>query len=115
MHHICGDSTVGRRVALDRCRHAARSSNDHVNYFTLLARLTQVNNLEACLVNGIQTIFMENHSPPPCLDYLTRAANGGHNVVAYFVAIFLYWHSGGASDDNTTRRYIRRVEGEEES
>ena len=67
------------------------------------------------MLTGIQTVFAENHSPRPCLDYLTRATNGGHNVAAYLVAIFLYRHNGDAGDDNTMRRYIRRVEGEEES
>jgi hypothetical protein len=28
-------------------------------------------------------------------------------MAAYLVAIFLYRHNGGASDDNTTRQYIR--------
>ena len=114
MHGICGDPTIGRHMAVGRCRRGARSSNDLVNYFTLLARLTQVDNLEACLPTGIQTVFMENHSPRPCLDYLTRAANGGYNVAAYLVAIFLYRHNGGAGDDNTMRWYIRWVEGEDE-
>jgi hypothetical protein len=67
------------------------------------------------LLTGIQTVFIENHSPRPCLDYLIRAADGGHNVVAYLVAIFLDRHNGDAGDDNTVRRYIRRVKGEEES
>jgi hypothetical protein len=102
-------------VAVGRCKHGARLSNDVVNYFTLLARLTQVDNLEACLLIGIQTIFTENHSPPPCLDYLTHAANGRHNVVAYLVTIFLCRHNGNVSYDNTVRRYKRRVEDEEES
>ena len=93
---ICGDPTIGRRVVVDWHRHVARSSNDLVNYFALLARLTQVNNLEACLLIGIQTVFTENHSPRPFLDYLTRAADGGHNVAAYLVTIFLYRHNGGA-------------------
>jgi hypothetical protein len=115
MRRICGDPAVDQRVAVDRCRHGVRSSNDHVNYFALLARLTQVNNLEACLLTRIQTIFAKNHSPRPCLDYLTRAATGRHNVVGYLVVIFLYRHSGDASDDNTVMRYIRRVKGEEES
>jgi hypothetical protein len=86
-----------------------------INYFALLARLAQVDNPETCLLTGIQTIFMENYSPRPCLDYLTRAAEGRHNVAAYLVAIFLYRHNGDADDDTTVRRYIRRVEGEEES
>ena len=67
------------------------------------------------MLTGIQTVFAENHSPRPCLDYLTHTANGRHNVTVYLVAIFLYRHNGGADDDNTARRYIRRVEGEEES
>jgi hypothetical protein len=100
---------------MDRCRRGARSLNDLVNYFALLARLSQVNNLEACLLTRIQTIFTKNHSPQPCLDYLTRAADGKHKVAAYLVAIFLYRHNGDAGDDNTMRRYIRWVKGEEES
>jgi hypothetical protein len=36
-------------------------------------------------------------------------------MVAYLVAIFLYWHNGDAGNDDTVRWYIRRVEGEEES
>ena len=67
------------------------------------------------MLTRIQTVFVENHSPRPCLDYLTRATDGGHNVVAYLVAIFLYRHNGDADDDNPTRQYIRWVEGEEES
>ena len=115
MRHICSDPTIGRHVAVDRCRCGARLSNDRVNYFTLLARLTQVDNLKACLLTRIQTVFMENHSPWPCLNYLTHVTNGGHNAADYLVAIFLYRHNGGAGNDNTVRRYIRWVEGEEES
>jgi hypothetical protein len=55
--------------------------DDHVNYFALLARLTQVGNLEACLLTGIQTVFMENYNPRSCLDDLTLIADGGHNMV----------------------------------
>jgi hypothetical protein len=56
MHSIYNDPVVGQCVAMDRCRHGVRSLNDLVNYFALLARLTQVNNLEACLLTRIQTI-----------------------------------------------------------
>jgi len=58
---------------------------------------------------------MEKRSPQPCLDDLTRAADGGHNLAAYLVTILLYSHNGGAGDNNTMRWYMRRVEGEEES
>jgi hypothetical protein len=60
---ICDDPAVDRCMVVDQCRRGVRSSNDLVNYFALLARLTQVDNLEACLLIGIQTIFVENHSP----------------------------------------------------
>ena len=112
---IYSDPAVGQHMVVDRCRRKARLSNDLINYFALLARLTQFDNLEACLLTGIQTVFTENPSPRPCLDYLTRTVDDGHNVAAYLVAIFLYRHNGGARNDNTVRRYIRRIEGEEES
>jgi hypothetical protein len=35
--------------------------------------------------------------------------------VATYVATVAHMSNGGAGDDNTTRRYIRQVEGEEES
>jgi hypothetical protein len=60
---ICGDPTVGRCMTLDWCRHGARSSNNRINYFTLLARLTQVGNPETCFLTGIQTVLVENHCP----------------------------------------------------
>jgi hypothetical protein len=50
-------------MVVDQYRCGTRSTNDLINYFTLLARLTHVDNPEACLLTGIQTIFTENHSP----------------------------------------------------
>jgi hypothetical protein len=58
---------------------------------------------------------MEKHSPRPRLDDLAHAADGEHNLAAYMVALLLYRHNGNADDDKTARRYIRWVEGEEES
>ena len=62
IRRICGDPAIGRRLALDRFRHR-RTWDDPVDYEALLASLTQVDNLEACFLTGIQTIFMEKHSP----------------------------------------------------
>ena len=112
MHRICGDPTVGRHLELDQFRHR-RTWDDPVYYEALLASLTQVGNLEACFFTRIQTVFMEKHSPWPCLINLAYAANGEHNLVAYLVALLLYRHNGDAGDDDTARRYIRWVEGEE--
>jgi hypothetical protein len=89
--------------------------DDPIDYEALLASLTQVSNMEACFLIRIQTVFKEKHSPRPCLDDLTHAADGGHNLVAYLVTLLLYRHNGDASDDNTARWYIRWVEGEEVS
>jgi hypothetical protein len=114
MHHSCGDPAIGQRLALVRFRHQ-RTWDDLINYYTLLARLTQVNNLEACFLIRIQIVFMEKHSPRPCLDDLAHAADGEHNLEAYLVILLLYRHNGDADDDETARRYIRRVKGEEES
>ena len=59
-------------------------------------------------------VFEETHWPQPCLNDLTRAADGGHNLAAYLVAILLYRHNGDARDNDTMRWYMRRVEGKEE-
>jgi hypothetical protein len=58
---------------------------------------------------------MENHKPWPCLDDLVRAIDGGHNLMGYLVALLFYRHNGPAGNDDTTRWYMRWVEGEEGS
>ena len=88
---------------------------DPIDYYTLLASLTQVGNSDACFLTWIQTVFMENHSPRRCLNDLARAADSGHNLAAYLVTLLLYRHNGAAGDDDTARWYMRRVKGEEES
>ena len=62
MHRICGDLTIGQCLALDQVRHG-RTRVDPVNYYALLASLTQVDNSEACFLTGIQIVFMEKRSP----------------------------------------------------
>ena len=114
MRHIYDDPAIGQRLALDRVRRG-RTGVDPINYDVLLASLTQVSNLEAYFLTRIQTVFMEKHSPQPCLDDLTHAADGGHNLVTNLVALLLYRHNGGVGDDDTARWYMRWVKGEEES
>ena len=106
MHHICGDPAVGQRLALDQVRRG-RMGADPINYYALLASLTQVSNPEACFPTEMQTIFMEKRGPQPCLDDLTHATDGGHNLATYLVTILLYRHNGGANDNDTVRRYMR--------
>jgi hypothetical protein len=110
----CQHPTVGRHLALDQFR-CGRTWDDPIDYEALLASLTQVGNPEACFLTGIQTEFMEKHSRRTCLDDLICTTDGKHNLAVYLVAVLLYRHNGDASDDDTTRRYIRQVEGEEVS
>ena len=46
MHRICGNPTIGRRMALDQCRHGL-GWDDVGNYYALLSSLTHLRNLEA--------------------------------------------------------------------
>jgi len=114
MCHIYGNPAIGRHVALDQCRHGLGWDNVG-NYYALLSSLTQLSTLEACFLSGILMVFEETQRHRPCLDDLTRATVGGHNLVAYMIAILLYRHNGDVLDDDTMRRYMRWVEGEEES
>ena len=85
MRRICGNPAIGKGMALDQCRHGL-GWDDVGNYYALLSSLTQLSNLEACWLIGIPMVFEETHRPRPCLDDLARAADGGHNLVAYLVA-----------------------------
>ena len=114
MRRICGDPAVGRRLTLDRFKRG-RTWDDPVNYEALLSSLTQVGNLEGCFLTGMQTIFMEKHSPRQCLDDLACATDGGHNLAGYLVTLLLYRYNGNAGNDDTMRRYIRQVKGKEVS
>jgi hypothetical protein len=69
--------------------------------------LTGLGNPEACFFSEIKFVFMENKE---CHD-LQRAAEGGHDAVAYLDAIVLYRDNGGATDDDPAKRYMRRVTG----
>jgi hypothetical protein len=60
-------------------------------------------------------LFGENYSSRSSIAKLEEAAQAGQNVAAYIDAMVLYKSNGSTSDDDTTRRYIKRVEGEEES
>jgi hypothetical protein len=108
MRRICSHLAVGQRLALDRFR-SGWTGADPVNYYTLLA------SLEACFLIEIQTVFMGKRNPQLRLNDLTHAADGGHNLAAYLVAILLYRHNRSAGDDDTARRCMRQAKGKEES
>uniref|UniRef100_K3YL63 Uncharacterized protein n=1 Tax=Setaria italica TaxID=4555 RepID=K3YL63_SETIT len=90
MRRVCGDRAVSRRVP--------------ARYATLLTHLTLIGNPDVCFYAKI-----------PSLYELSRAVAGGHNTEAYLVTIILYRNNGGTGDDDTTRWYVKRIEGEEDS
>jgi hypothetical protein len=63
MRHIYGDRAIGLHVSLDRVSHRIRSWNDLVNYNSLLASLTTLDNSEACFLTRISIALEVNHSP----------------------------------------------------
>jgi hypothetical protein len=76
-------------------------------YKAFLAMLTDFGNPEACFFSGIKAVFMENRG---CND-LWRAAEDGHDAAAYLYTILFCRENGGATVDDTTKRYMRRVVG----
>jgi hypothetical protein len=69
--------------------------------------LSGLGNPEACFLSGIKAFFIEHRG----YNDLRRAAEGGHDAVAYLYAILLYRDSGGAANNNTAKGYMRRVMG----
>jgi hypothetical protein len=69
--------------------------------------LRGLGNPEACFLSRIKAFFIEHRG----YNDLWRAAEGGHDVVAYLYAILLYRDNGGAAADDTTKGYMRRVVG----
>jgi hypothetical protein len=76
-------------------------------YKAFLAMLSGLGNPEACFLSGIKAFFIEHRG----YNDLRRAAEGGHNAAAYLYAILLYKEFGGATADDTTKGYLRRVAG----
>jgi hypothetical protein len=69
--------------------------------------LSGLGNPEACFLSGIKAFFIKHRG----YNDLQRAAEGGHDTAAYLYAIFLYRDNGGATADDTTKGYMRRVAG----
>ncbi|RLM56312.1 hypothetical protein C2845_PM10G12420 [Panicum miliaceum] len=115
MRRVCYNLEVGRSVATERFTdHMEWNKPD--GYDALLARLTQIDNPEACFITGLGVVFGElKPVAQPCIIVFTHAAAEGHNVAAYMAAVLLYMANAGAAADDAARRYIRQVEGEEEA
>jgi hypothetical protein len=69
--------------------------------------LSGLGNPEACFLSRIKAFFIEHRG----YNDLRRATEGGHDAVAYLYAILLYRDNGGATADDTTKGYMRRVAG----
>jgi hypothetical protein len=66
-------------------------------------------NRDACsyFFSGVKAMFMKNRES----NDLLRPIEGGHDAAAYLFAILLYMDNGGATADDTAKRYMRRAVG----
>ena len=90
MCRVCSDLEVVRLISIERFYKMCWYVHDV--YLTLLPRLAQVGNLEACFVIGMSTILRYPLLRPlPVIDKnLESAARGGHKVAAYVAAVLLF-------------------------
>ena len=113
MRRMCSDPEVGWLVSVEQFYKMYWYVHD--GYLTLLPRLAQVGNLEACFVVGmIAVLRYPLLRPLPVIDKnLESATHGGHKLAAYVAAVLLYMANGGAGVDNTARQYMRQAVGDE--
>jgi hypothetical protein len=107
MRSVCGHGYVGQRLSIEGIRDEISWVWNPTTYKAFLAMLTDPGNPEACFFSGIKAVFMENRR----CNNLRRAAEVGHDAVAYLHIILLYRENGGAATDDTAKRYMRRVAG----
>jgi hypothetical protein len=107
MHRVCGHGDVGQRLSIERIRNEISWVWDPTAYKEFLAMLTGLGNSEACFFSGIKAVFIENRG----YNDLRCALEDGHDAAAYLYAILLYRDNGGATADDTVKRYMRRVAG----
>ncbi|CAN6308944.1 unnamed protein product [Urochloa humidicola] len=80
----------------------------------LIAKLAEAGIEEACFRDGLRNVFDVYRSELDCpLDNLKSAADKGHNLAAYLLALCLYRRNGGAVDDEKAKELIRKLEGED--
>ncbi|RLN36330.1 hypothetical protein C2845_PM03G32580 [Panicum miliaceum] len=113
MRLVCSNPEVGRRISIERLS----DDDDPINYLTLLHRLAQVCNPEACFIIGMHDVFRGPLiTPLPILnENLEHGAAGGHKVAAYVAAILLYLANGGTGVDDTAKQYMGQAMAMEES
>jgi hypothetical protein len=114
MRRVCKNTVVGQRVALERFV-LELQWNDRKGYNALLDCLTHIRNQEECFLSLMDILFGENYSSRSSISKLEEATQSGHNVATYIATMVLYRANGSTCDDDIAKRYIRQVEGEEES
>jgi hypothetical protein len=107
MCRVCGHGDVGQRLSIEGIRDEISWAWNPTAYKAFLATLSGLGNPEACFLSGIKALFIEHRG----YNDLRRAAEGGHDAVAYLYAILLYRDNGGAAADDTAKGYMRRVAG----
>ncbi|RLM73188.1 hypothetical protein C2845_PM15G00590 [Panicum miliaceum] len=86
---VCGAAEVGRRLALRRVLRRRFYLGPEYRA-TLITGLAAVRNAEACFCSGMCLVFGEQHGAiMTCLDPLRRAAEAGHKVAIYVLAVLL--------------------------
>jgi len=108
---VCGTAKVGRRLALRRVlqRRFYLGPEYHA---TIITGLATVGNPEACFRSGMCLVFGKQHGTiMPCLDPLRRAAEAGHKVAIYALALLLYRPNSGDSnyDEACTKHRCRII------
>jgi hypothetical protein len=107
MRRVCSHGDVGRHLSIEGIRDEISWVWNPTAYKAFLAMLSGLGNLEACFLSGIKAFFIEHKG----YNDLWRAAEGGHDAVAYLYSILLYRDNGGAAADDTAKGYMRQVAG----
>ncbi|CAO2045299.1 unnamed protein product [Urochloa humidicola] len=80
----------------------------------LIGKLAEAGNEEACFRDGLRVVFDVYQKELDCpLNNLESAADKGHNLAVYLLALCLYRRNGGAVDDEKEKELIRKLEGED--
>ncbi|CAO2038726.1 unnamed protein product [Urochloa humidicola] len=81
---------------------------------SLVSRLAQAGNKEACFRDDLCIIFYLNRTERVFpLDMLERATDEGHNLVVYMLAMCLFRRNGDTGDDEKVKELVRELQGEE--
>ncbi|CAO2142935.1 unnamed protein product [Urochloa humidicola] len=117
MYQVCRNRHVAKFIPMQRALERELFMVEHYDRDYrdgLIAKLAEAGNKEACFHDGLRVVFDVNRTELQCpLDNLASAADEGHNLAAYTLAMCLYRHNAGAVDDEKAKELIRKLEGED--